>query len=175
MSQSPASWRNQAVWALPMWRESLSDGELAALRRMAEPRDAMLLPCFARLCNMAFGDTVPTGRQLEALARCALLAGRIMSFADGASLATAMAKQVAKGRPTVSAVRAAALFSLDDETQACLAIASLLGILGGRQAARLNAKQTVEAMADWDAARRDIALAYYRADPHQQAPAAPAP
>ena len=175
MSQSPQSWKDRAAWALLPWRESLSDGELATLGRLAIPDDAMLLPCFARLCNMTFGTADAVGRQLEALARCAFLAGRVLRFEDGAGLATAMAKRVAKDRPAVSAVRAAALFSLEDETQACLAVASVLGILGGRQAARLDAKETVRAMADWTAARRSLALAYHRIDLRQQVAALPIP
>lgn len=174
MSQPPPLWKDRAAWALRPWRESLSDGELAGLARLAEPGDAMLLPCFARLCNMALALPDPTVRQLEALARCAFLAGRIKCFEKKAGLAAAMAKRVAKDRPAVSAVRAAALFSLEDETQACLAIASMLGILGGRQAARLDPEEVMHSMAGWDVARRRLALAYHRTDPRQQAPAAAA-
>lgn len=175
MTQPSDPWRDRAAWALPPWRASLSDAELAALGRIAVPEDAMLLPCFARLCNMAFGAADPTARQLAALARCAFLASRILRFEKDAGLAEAMAARITKDRPIVSAVRAAALFSLDDEAQACLAIGSLLGILGGRQAARLDAEEMVRAMAGWDRARRDFALRYHRIDPRQQAPALPGP
>ena len=172
MSQPASPWRDRIAWALPLWRDNLSDGELAALARLGEPGDAMLLPCFARLCNMAFALPDPNPRQLEALTRCAFLAGRMKCFEKKAGLADAMARRTSGGRPAVSAVRAAALFSLEDETQACLAIASVLGILGGKQAARLDPGETVRAMAGWDRARRELALAYHRTDPRQQAPAA---
>ena len=88
---------------------------------------------------------------------------RVAGFKDGASLASAMSHQTG-GRPKVSAVRASALFSLEDVNQACLAIAGLLGTLGGAAGAFLEAPEMVRAMSDWDRERRRLAFRYHRAN-----------
>jgi CRISPR type I-E-associated protein CasB/Cse2 len=177
LSDKHRRWRRRAAAALEGWRDDLLDpsraGDLAALGRLAVPQDAMLLPCFAELCNRAFGQTAIEKRRLDALARCAFLAGRLSRFEEGASLAAAMAKRQGPSRPLVSPVRAAALFSVEDDDQACAAIASLLGQLGGRASARLDPRETVRAMSDWERERREIALAYHRASASPDTPEAP--
>lgn len=177
MNDDRRRWQGRAAAALEGWREDLSDasraGDLAALTRLAVPQDAMLLPCFAELCNRAFGQEAVEEYQLNVLARCAFLAGRLSGFEGGASLAAAMAKKrPGASRPLVSPVRAAAVFSLDDNDQACTAIAALLGQMGGRASARLDPFETVRAMADWERTRRGIALTYHRANaPQAETPA----
>lgn len=171
MNGDREKWRDRAGWALRTWRADLSDGrragDLAALGRLSQPLDAMMLPCFAELCNLVLDRDDRTTRRIEVLARCALLAGRLSGFEEGASLAAAMAQPQGAGRPLVSAVRASALFSLEDEDQACMAVASLLGTLGGRASARLDAMEVVRVMSDWERARRDLALRYYRTNAPQ--------
>lgn len=175
MSNGGKKWRGRAATALQGWRDDLSQneraGDLAALTRLAIPADAMLLACFAELCNRALEADDYTGWRIEALARCAFLAGRLSRFEEDAGLAAAMAKRQGGRRPLVSPVRASAVFSLEDVDPACMAIASLLGVLGGRAAARLDPLETVRAMSDWDRMRRDIALAYHRTNAAQDAPA----
>lgn len=167
MSDRPGKWQTRAARALATWRERLSGedraGDLAVLSRLAVREDAMLLPCFAELCEMAVGGTGITCSQIEVLSRCAFLAGRLAKFEKGAHLSAAMAKRQVASRPLISPVRAAALFSLEDNDQACAAIASLLGQMGGRIAACLDPSEILAAMANWEQSRRSIALAYYLA------------
>lgn len=174
MNNSRERWQIRAGAALEKWRADLSHapraGDLAALGRLAVPEDAMLLACFAALCNQALGPDERSGRLLEVLARCAFLAARLSCFEQGASLAAAMAKQRVPRRPLVSPVRAAAIFSLENVDQACMAIASLLGQLGGRAGARLDPLETVQAMSNWIEKRRWIAFDYHRANYRANAP-----
>ena len=168
MNNGRERWQDRAGAALEGWRADLSHesraGDRAALGRLAVREDAMLLACFAELCNRALGPDDRDERHIKVLSRCAFLAGRLSRFEAGASLAATMARRQAPRRPLVSPVRAAALFSLEDADQACMALASLLGNLGGRAAARLDPIETVWAMSNWDWARRRIALDYYRAN-----------
>ena len=178
MSEDQKRWQIRAAHQLQTWRADLSDpdraSDLAALHRLAVPQDALLLPCFARLCNRTFGHSEIRPYQLDTLARCAFLAGQLSAFEKGASLATAMARRVGGERPVISSVRAVAVFLLEDPDEACMAIASLLRQLGGRVSARLAPRQAVDAMANWERARREIALAYHRATVTERAaPAMP--
>lgn len=177
MSNGGEKWRGRAASALQGWRADLSQGEragdLAGLARLTTPADAMLLACFAELCNRALGLDDQDEWRIAALGRCAFLAGRLARFEDGATLAAAMAKRRGGRRPLVSPVRASAVFSLEGVDPACMAIASLLGQLGGRATACLDPAETVRAMSDWDRERRKIALAYHRTNAAQDAPAKP--
>jgi hypothetical protein len=152
------------------WRDDLSEpsraGDLAALARLAAPEDALLLPCFAELYNRACGADAVDQYRLTVLARCAFLAGRLRCFERGASFAAAMTRRQGPSRPLISAVRAAALFSLENIDHACATIASLLAQMGGRASARMDPLEALRAMGDreWDRERRRIALAYYRAN-----------
>lgn len=178
MNNGRERWQGRAGVALKGWRTDLSHeeraGDRAALGRLAAPGDAMLLACFAELCNRAMGAEELDAHRIEALARCAFLAGRLSRFEDGASLAAAMARRQGSRRPPVSPVRASALFSLEDADQACLMIGTMLGTLGGRTSACLDPLETLRAMSNWDWERRRIALGYHRANAPQQASAGPA-
>lgn len=171
MNDDSKKWQQRAARALQGWRADLSKseraGDLAVLARLAVPQDALLLSCFAELCNRACGAEAIDRYRLDVLARCAFLAGRLLQFEEDASLAAGMAKRQGGSRPLVSPVRAAAVFALEDNDAACAAVASLLVQMGGRASARLNPLETVRVMTDWERQRRDVALAYYRASTAQ--------
>lgn len=133
---------------------------LAELRRAAIVDDVMLSAAFGELVAMLPEKQVGKNTVML-LARAAYILVRVDRCSYASSLPLLMASAGNTDKAPVSTLRANNLFRIEQSGDACIQIASILPLLGGRSSVELDPNEILWAMHDWDRTRRNWANTYH--------------